>query len=789
MSTRPTGDGFRLRLIGVIDLLGPTGPCTPRSSVALGLLAILALEADGVTVDELLLRLTPDDTANAGRARLGAALTELEQSLGPGTVDRSAGRWRLQPGALVADLAIDGPVPLSSRERSRALADPALPSVPEFAAWVATTRPRLGRAGNARPARTTRRVAVAAIAVLALVMAIWLGRAPAALPYAAGDPLLLADVENVTGDTLFDRSLSFAARVALRQSAHVDLVGRSRIIATLRRMQLADSAPSLTVALAREVAVRDGIRYVIGLRAERRDPGYLVSATLLDASSDRMVAEFAEPAETRAGTLAALDRVIAQIRARLGEPAAEQRTRSVALPQVTTPSLEALRSYAVGVQAWSAGNFALAKDGWERAVALDTGFAMALGALGGWHYWHHRPDQGERYYREALERSSRLSEWERLNLESAVAGYRGDRAASERIAKTLAERFPSADTWYNYGTTLLEAGRHETAIQALDQALQLDPDHTNSLVNVATAAKALGRFPDALTAYERAERTDSQVLRRGNVASEYGYTLLMAGKLAETEQHFESLLESPGLFERTLGHRGLAFLAIARGQFDAAVGSFRRATEASRQQRAPLSNARGELFAGLTLLLAGDSTDAERALLGVADQLREIAAAPQFLALVGHALFSAGRRTEGARVLEQLRAAADTTRLIDRESLAFLTADLALQEGQPERALALLEAIRAYPQRPMVSYRRADALAAAGQRDSAITLLMTGAPPATGTESIFDWYRSRFALAGLLQARGDTARARAALSEIADQWAGGDSGSSTLKALWTRLQR
>ncbi|MEZ4587053.1 MAG: tetratricopeptide repeat protein [Gemmatimonadales bacterium] len=790
MSPQPTGAGVRLRLIGPIELIGPTGPVTPGDPIALGLVAILAVEPDGATLDDLLLRLTPDLTPTAGRARLDVALNELASSLGRGVVERSAGRWRLVTGALVSDVTIDGPAPLGARERGRALTDPALPGTPEFASWAAATRARLRRTSPKRSSSGGRLAAVAALIAVTLAVLLWLSRSPAPVPYLPGEPLLLADVENLTGDTLFDRSLSFAARVALRQSAHVDVVPRSRIAATLRRMQLVDSAPALTAALAREVAVRDGIRYVIGLRAERRDPGYRVSATLLDAANDRVIAEVAEPAETRAGTLGALDRVLAEIRARLGEPAAERRARSVALPRVTTPSLEALRSYAVGAQAWSAGNFALAKDGWERAVALDTGFAMALGALGGWHYWHHRPEDGERYYREALARSDRLTEWERLSLESSVAGYRGDRAASEQIAETLARRFPSASAWYNYGTTLLEAGRHQAAIEAFARALELDPDHVNSLVNLATASKALGRFPDALAAYERAARADSLALHRGNVASEYGYTLLLAGKLAESERHFASLLESPGLFERTLGHRGLAFLAIARGRFDDAVGSFRRATEASRQQAVPLSIARGELFEGLTLLLAGDSADGQRTLVGVAERLRRVAAAPQFLALVGHGLVSAGRRGEAGRVLGQLRAAADTGRLVDRESLAFLTADLALAEGDPGRALALLDSVSSYPQGAMVTYRRAEALAAVGQPDSAIALLdARDAALIPGSESTFDWYRSRFTLAALLEARGDSARAGALLRGLADRWADGDVGSATIRALRSRLQR
>ncbi len=780
---------FRLLTLGPPRLVDSAGASLVSDDTrALGLAILLAIhEEDGVAPDELLLRLTPDATADEGRRTVGAAADRLDGALGPASIERGPDGWRFQPGRIVADVTLSPEAPpLSDVERAEFLSGFEIPGAPEFQEWAAEVRLRLGR-GRAIVPTAPRRSLPGAVWVAALLtvgaLAYWVTRAPPAVPFAPGDPLILADLDNATGDTLLDRSLTVAARVALGQSGHLQVVSRARIGSVLRRMQIEDSGVAITPALAREVAVRDGIRYVLGLRAETRDPGYELAATLVDVTTGQQVARLTAPAETRAGLLPALDQVLDRVRARLGEPAADRRARAVPLPQVTTPSLEALRSYANGVSAWSNGDYFLAQDLWQRAVALDTGFAMALGALGGWYYWHNQPAVGETYYREALRRRARLTDWERLRLEESAADYRGDHATAERIARETAERFPSVTTWYNYGTSLMLARRYQPAVDAFRRALTFEPDRVNVLINLATALKGLGRYHEAVEAYRRADERDSLVLRQNNVAAEYGEALFLDGRPDDARRHFEGLLDRPGLFERTLGHRGLAYLALARGRFDAAVGSFRQATEASRQQGSEFSIARGRMLEALALLMAGDSAEARRTLREVAQLSRRLEFAPQFLALAGHALVRAGDLGTAGEMLDLLSKAADTSRIVDRESAAFLAGDLLLAENRPLEARRLLAGAISYPQTGMLTVRTGEALAATGQADSAIALLAAPLGPAFGSEATFDWYGSRPLLADLLVARGHSDRARAVLDELARQWADGDRDAAAFKTL------
>jgi hypothetical protein len=79
--------------------------------------------------------------------------------------------------------------------------------------------------------------------------------------------------------------------------------------------------------------------------------------------------------------LQGLGRAASSVRERLGESLATVRRFDVPLEQATTPSLEALRAYALGVSRRAAGSEIEAIPFFKRAVELDPGFASAHSAL------------------------------------------------------------------------------------------------------------------------------------------------------------------------------------------------------------------------------------------------------------------------------------------------------------------------------------------------------------------------------------------------------------------------
>jgi Tfp pilus assembly protein PilF len=509
--------------------------------------------------------------------------------------------------------------------------------------------------------------------------------------------------------------------------------------------------------------------------------GNRLTGTLADATSQSIIATSEATAETKAGTLNGLDRVLQDIRAALGEGRTERWTNTVRLPAATTSSIEALRSYAIGGAAWSAGNFRVARELWQRALDLDTGFALAMGGLGAFHYYHHNRETGKRFYEEALRRVNRLTEWERLRISEGYAGALGDTARSFAIQRELISKYPSAVSWYNYGTALMLGNRDQEAISALREALRFDSTFASIYINLATASKNLHKDDDALRFYDRAARLDSVILRRGNLANEYGSLLVGTGRFMDAEQHYRLVVSRTNLFDRIIGFRGLGYLALRRGRLDEAVGHFRQANTVALQQGDDglLSLMRGRLLEALTLLLMSDSTAAGRALdqmvAAVNDKIE-----PPFLARAGYGLSLAGRRAQLERLSALAQARRDSLNPRDAAAVRRLQAELAVVDGQPRRAVDLLTDEDA-------RLRRLEVLVAAGQYRDALSRIAILDPPPLAHETQFEWFRAVVAAGDAAAAEGNRSRATEYYRRLVDYWEDGDSTATLLRYARRRI--
>src|SRR6184192_2936314 len=193
------------------------------------------------------------------------------------------------------------------------------------------------------------------------------------------DRLVLADFENHTPDSTLGASLTEALRVDLAQSPAVRLLDAAAVGQALGRMGKRPGM-ALDVALARELAEREGAKAVVHGQIAAVGRGYVLSAELVSAPDGATLVALREDAKDDGSIIAAVDRLSARLRERIGESLRAIRA-SEPLEQVTTGSLEALRKYSQALKANDAGQFARAVSLLEEATSLDTTFAMAYRKL------------------------------------------------------------------------------------------------------------------------------------------------------------------------------------------------------------------------------------------------------------------------------------------------------------------------------------------------------------------------------------------------------------------------
>ena len=782
---------WELRTMGS-PALASAGRVVPLDdSLFVAFLAVLALAGkDGVAAGEMQLLLTPDAKREAARRELARLAARARDLLGEPSLVITGDRYALVDGALSLD------VDVSATESESAgggfLSDLHLADAPEFDAWLASARRRV------RPRLPTQRdkshgpafgVRVAAALIVLIVVSTggYFTMRPSA-GFSPGDVMLVADVANQTGDTLFDQSMLTAASVALDQSGRVRLYPRARLPIVYQTMNLAAHGTTLDYDLARDVAERDHVRWVLGLSISRSADGYRVGAKVADVQRHVEVADLASSAITKGDVIDALDDVLLQVRRALGESRWDSRGRHAPLPLVTTASLEALRSYSEGSAAWNDKRYDQARELWLRALDLDTGFAMAYGALGNWHYYHHDRTKGEFYYNEALKRSRRLTEWERLRLLDGQVSYRGNKDSSAALSRIIAERFPSARSWYSYGTSLMQLGRHEEAMASFHRALGFDSMHVNSWINLATSSKGLRRYDDAVRFYERAGQIDSTTLYASNINGEYGGALVHAGRPADAEKAFRRMVAGDAIADRMLGLRSLGWLALWQGRLYESIGNFQQSIEAAQQSTNPLGEARNRI------LLAGVYRTANRMTEANAEISRALALAnapffePSMLATLEYSCQQLDRVRDVETVAALLHSRVKPDNAADRAADAYAMGILQLAHHHPDSALVYLRQASGFVVIPQRLMSMAEAFQALGRSDSVRVVLTTLLnEQGFGGQGEDDWLRAPLLLGDALLASGDTAGAIKRYRQVAARWRDAPSDMPDLVTARARL--
>src|SRR5437762_675967 len=166
-----------------------------------------------------------------------------------------------------------------------------------------------------------------------------LGIGPAGTLVASGvlaqrDRLVLADFVNRPADSTLGPSLTEALRVDLAQSGVIRLLDAATVGQALGRMGR-EPAASLDLALARDLAQREGAKAVVHGQIDPLGRGYVVSAELVGASDGAALVAVRENAQDDGAIIGAVDRLSHRLRERIGESLKSIRA-SDPLEQVTT---------------------------------------------------------------------------------------------------------------------------------------------------------------------------------------------------------------------------------------------------------------------------------------------------------------------------------------------------------------------------------------------------------------------------------------------------------------------
>jgi len=596
------------------------------------------------------------------------------------------------------------------------------------------------------PRRRTRTFAVVGIALTLVAVAIaW--RVGTSTALAEDEYVILAEFENRTSDSLLTGTIGTAVSAALQQSARIVPLPQARLSAALRRMERPDTIRRLGVDLAREVAAREGVRFVLaGEVVELGGERQLISR-IIESGSGRVVRTRSFRVPSEGEILTTVDQLAARMRRDLGE-AASVIAEARPLPEVTTGSLAALAAYSAAMQASYGENNALALDFLRRAVRLDSNFAAAHAELGAMYNQNNDLPRSGYHFTRALAQVDRLPIVEAQRIQISAAFARGDMGlATDLSRQLLALRPRDASAWARLGFYLYASQRLPESRAAYATADSLDPLSAPNLLNVgntwfaeARPADDAARFDSARVYYERAIAMLPELEFNGFYNHQYGTILLGAGRPDSAHAVFDRMT-ARGPQDRARGLRSNAYLDAIEGRWGRAAERLGEAASITARANEGTSTARNFALLAELRRVVGDPQGAHRALASAAAIALRDPLETRALALIAHAHVNAGELATAERILGRMRQAARPEYAAEQSVIRAVEGALLLARGRANEAVEVLRSAIAIDSTRLLSrIAYARALAAAGQDSTAdVWWSRIGASLEYGLEGQFEW--------------------------------------------------
>ena len=236
----------------------------------------------------------------------------------------------------------------------------------------------------------------------------------ASAPLSEKDTVVLADFDNKTGDAVFDDALKQALAVQLGQSPFINILSDRRVNGTLGLMGK-PSGTRITADIARELCTRTGSKAIVLGSISNIGSQYVVGLDAVGCSTGDLLAKEQEEAGGKQDVLKALGKAATSLRAKLGESLASVQKFDVPV-EATTPSLEALKAYSMGISIGRTKGDAEAIPFMKRALELDPNFAMAYAGIAVEYSNLGRPSLAEENAKKAYALRDRVSERERYRI-------------------------------------------------------------------------------------------------------------------------------------------------------------------------------------------------------------------------------------------------------------------------------------------------------------------------------------------------------------------------------------
>ena len=508
-----------------------------------------------------------------------------------------------------------------------------------------------------------------------------------ATPLTEKDTIVLTDFANATGDPVFDEALKQALAVNLGQSPFLNVLSDRKVSDTLRLMGRSPSE-RVTPEIARELCLRTGSKAILAGSISNLGSQYVIGLEAVSCGSGDTLAKEQADAPTKESVLQALDKVASSLRGKLGESLASVQKFDVPV-EATTPSLEALKTFSLGIKAMREKGDPEAAPFFKRAIELDPNFALAYVSLGISYSNLGEATLAAENIKKAYELRDHVSEREKLRISHAYFGNAtGELEKANQVLELWAQSYPrDATARGNLGNAYLTLGQWDKALVECNETLRLDPDIITTYGNLGLIYLALNRLDDAKATMDqaRAQKLDGEWLHE--VAYELAF---LRNDPVEMERHITWSIGRPGDEDLILS---------VHSDTEAYYGRLTKARDYSRRSvesaRGAGSNEAGALWQANAALRQAEFGNAAAAQQGIAAALA-LAPGRDVRVLTALAWARAGDNARAKAAADQLDKDYAQDTMVKFYWLPTIYAAIANNNGHSDESISLLEGARPY---------------------------------------------------------------------------------------------
>ncbi len=342
-------------------------------------------------------------------------------------------------------------------------------------------------------------VIVAMIAVAAAAWFLLLHKRGPLLPEEKRS-IAVISFENQTGDEAYDylsRAIPDILSARLEQSGLMMVTTWDRLQDLLKQAKKPD-VQFIDKNLGLELCRLDGAEVLAQGSFIKTGEMFAINVRLFDAAADRLLKTASSSGQGETSILKTqIDELSREIYRGIGISDRRVSVDTGKAAEMTTSSPQAYKFYLMGKESLKRFDNSSARRYLEKAVEIDPRFALAYHSL--YLATRSRGAEARRALDKAREYSKNLGEKDRLHIEASyfsgyTPGSQGDPVRLEQIYTEIARKYPKdKEAFIRLGLIFATRGEKKRGAEFLERAVALDPYDSEAVNELGTCYQAMGR--------------------------------------------------------------------------------------------------------------------------------------------------------------------------------------------------------------------------------------------------------------------------------------------------------